>query len=125
MQTEALVSDIYADYLLIANTMLKTGTEKKTAKALSYSHWVLHEKIKGDWIYFFALEDRVKIGYTGSMTGRIQQFKLHTGGAGKFLRIVAGNETGERKIHQELKSEQIKGEWFWLNNKVTSYMEAL
>lgn len=108
-----------------ANALLEAETPKRAAKIMACAETYFYNLIAGEWVYFFALEDRIKIGYTSDLIQRSKQFRLHTGGAGKFLRIIAGNETSERKIHQELKSEQIKGEWFWLNNKVTSYMEAI
>jgi len=109
----------------IANALLKHGTAKRAAKGISCSPVYLREKVKGEWVYFYALEDRVKIGHTADLITRTQSFLLHTGGAGKYMLLVAGSAGDEDRIQRDLSEYRITGEWFFLNDEVRNYMGGL
>jgi len=111
--------------LEIANSLLKRGTVRRAAKHISYAQSFIYDTVKGEWIYFFALNDQVKVGYTSNLLTRIKSFRLHTGGMGKFILLVNGARFDEAQIHEDLSQYHITGEWFSLTNQVYSYMEAI
>ena len=115
----------YADEISMANAILKWGTVRRASRYISCSPSYIYDKMIGDWIYFFALEDRVKIGYTASLCERARAYRLHAGGFGGFVVLLYGTEDDEQKIHRALSEHCIVGEWFYLNESVSSYIKGL
>ena len=112
--------------LRIVNALLEYRTVRKAAKHVLCSETFIYDNIQGEWIYFFVLEDRVKIGYTSNLVERIKSFRLHTGGAGKFDALIKGSKADEKRIQHNLKEYHIMGEWFHLaDEEIVAYIKEL
>jgi hypothetical protein len=112
--------DINLDILKIANALLKYGTVKRAAKHILCSETFIYTSTKGEWVYFFILEDRMKIGYTANLIARAHSFRLHTGGAGEFGAIIHGSKLIEKKAQRDMEEYHIAGEWFYFDDSKLS-----
>ncbi len=86
--------------------------------------------IEGEgYIYFIKdkSSDLVKIGYSVRPEKRIKNINLQTPGGVTVLAIIFGGYSAERWLHNLLKHDHVRGEWFNYNEnakKVISFIEG-
>ena len=83
-------------------------------------------RIKQNFVYYCAWEDRpdaVKIGFTTNVLDRMKAFL--TGSPSNLLMLAISQVTGpddEAALHSQFESSRIRGEWFNLDEKFTRHI---
>lgn len=86
-------------------------------------HWNIHKsEFSESHLYFLIHEDKVKIGQSKSLDLRIKTLK--TGLSSNFS-VFVGYHKGfmEKKLHKYFCNINTNGEWFYLNERIHSFLK--
>jgi hypothetical protein len=66
----------------------------------------------GEFVYFIQVRGMVKIGFSSMIVNRMSKLASSSPTRVQLLAIMLGGRSVERKIHETLAADRIKGEWF-------------
>jgi hypothetical protein len=66
----------------------------------------------GEFVYFIQVRGMVKIGFSSMILNRMSKLASSSPTRVQVLAIMLGGRDTERKIHETLATDRIKGEWF-------------
>ncbi len=80
-------------------------------------------------IYFLGCQEFVKIGFTNTATleavhSRIRLFDVGNPFEITILGVMAGNQSVEFSLHRRFNSLKVKGEWFRVEETLTSFLRT-
>lgn len=73
-------------------------------------------------VYFVQVGERIKIGTTTGLRGRLESFRTMAGDEPKVLLVVPGSYTEERQAHALFADERIRGEWFRPSERLLQFI---
>lgn len=75
-------------------------------------------------VYFVKSGDWVKIGVTSNLTRRLAALQTGSPLGIKLLLTLSGGKTLEQKFHQAFRELRHNGEWFWLADSLSRYIDS-
>jgi hypothetical protein len=66
----------------------------------------------GEYVYFIQTRGMVKIGFSSLIVDRMSKLASSSPTPVRVLAIMLGGRAVERKVHETLAADKIKGEWF-------------
>ena len=76
-------------------------------------------------IYIVKQLDYVKIGYTSRFKKRFQELQVSSPVKLETLALIKGNKVDEKNYHDAFKHLSSNGEWFFYNDEIERFVEAL
>ena len=76
-------------------------------------------------IYIVKQLDYVKIGYTSRFKKRFQQLQVASPVKLEILALIKGDRVDEKNYHDAFKHLSSNGEWFFYNDEIERFVEAL
>lgn len=73
-------------------------------------------------VYFIQLGDRIKIGTTTSLAGRLQSMLTMASEEPKVLLAVPGGYKEEKQVHALFAEERVRGEWFEPSERLLKFI---
>ncbi len=73
-------------------------------------------------VYFIRAGDRVKIGMTASLPGRVDQLQVSTQEKLEILLVVPGGRAEEKQVHALFAADRVRGEWFTLSPALDAFI---
>lgn len=74
------------------------------------------------WIYFLALDDKIKAGWTSDLAQRLKGYPPHA----EVLVRYAGTRADERDLHRTLRQSRVAGrEWYAKTPQVMAYIDDI
>ena len=71
-------------------------------------------------VYFVTFSDRIKIGFTTDLTGR-----MRTVPHDEILAVIPGTVSDEQALHKQFDAIRITGEWFADDPRLTDFIKTL
>jgi hypothetical protein len=68
--------------------------------------------VKSGFVYFWWVGDAVKVGFSVTPSARILHQTTSNPSYTNLIVVVPGSRRDERRLHQRLKSQHIRAEWF-------------
>lgn len=109
--------------MLLTNTSVKTSSKRMagTANVKKFTDPYSEDaKSRNGLIYFAQFGDRIKIGFSTDVTGRMKSIPHD-----KVLALIPGSFASERALHKKFDAIRITGEWFANDPRLTSYIATL
>lgn len=78
------------------------------------------ERVPGEFVYYMRIGNRVKIGWTTNLDGRMATINPE-----ELLTTEPGNRILERARHHQFKELRTHGEWFRLEGLLVEHIEEL
>ena len=76
-------------------------------------------------IYIVKQLDYVKIGYTSRFKKRFQELQVSSPVKLEVLGLIKGDKVDEKNFHDAFKHLSSNGEWFFYNDEIERFVEAL
>lgn len=73
-------------------------------------------------VYFIRVGDRVKIGTTIGLRGRLESIRTMTADEPEVLLVVPGGHAEERQLHALFIAERVRGEWFRPSERLMQFI---
>lgn len=73
-------------------------------------------------VYFIRLGDRIKIGTTTSLRGRLDSMRTMASQEPEVLLAVSGGYKEERQVHALFADERVRGEWFEPSERLLKFI---
>lgn len=94
-------------------------------KALrSHTHGAREEMLSGIYFAQCSGTDRVKIGYSGDITRRLQSLSTSAPFPVVLLGYIAGEQSLERELHAAFAKHRKNGEWFELSREIRQFVSV-
>lgn len=74
-------------------------------------------------VYFVQVGNRIKIGTTTGMRGRLDNIRTMAGHEPKVLRMLPGGRREERQAHALFTEERVRGEWFEPSDRLMAFIK--
>lgn len=81
------------------------------------------EKIVQGWIYFVESGDRIKIGYSSSLTRRMKNIKHGSPFPTELLLYIDGSMADEKALHKRFAKARLNGEWFAKSSELMKFIQ--
>jgi hypothetical protein len=80
---------------------------------------------KGEYVYFVATKGMVKVGFSSMILDRLSKLSAQSPTPMRLLAAIPGGRDVERRYHEALAADRIKGEWFRLSGSVKAAIAAV
>jgi hypothetical protein len=78
---------------------------------------------KNQFVYFISAGGPIKIGTAKDVRSRLSGIQTSNYDALKVLGVMRGGSELEASLHRQFSHYRLRGEWFWRNNDILSYIE--
>jgi len=78
----------------------------------------------GNIVYFMYSGGRIKIGYSGTVAGRLKRLRTAGPFAPAVLLVMRGNKGVESDLHVRFHADRLHGEWFALSAELRRFLNS-